>query len=162
MVYELQPNCWKWNKVWRKRMASSISSTNEPYSQSSTTRPLFEIPDDTKDLDSGNESQNEEGECLIKPEKKPSTTNPFRRVSTHCMHPTVPCPTCKGKGKLSQGKTTLIVKCQLILPCTPTLWLLTSFEWTEIHHWWGYDLIITPDLVIHINFEIIFNYLEVK
>lgn len=68
-------------------------------------RPTFDITnDDDTDSDSGNGSGKEEEKVLIIPDKKNSGTKEFRRISTNCMHPKVPCPTCKGKGKLSQGK----------------------------------------------------------
>ena len=78
----------------------------------SAPRPTFDISsDDDTDSDSGNGSDKEEKKVLIMPDKKNSATKEFRRISTNCMHPKVPCPTCKGKGKLSQGK--------FILPLAP-------------------------------------------
>ena len=70
----------------------------------SVPRPTFDITNgEESSSDSGNGSDKEEA-ILIKPEKKSSTERKFRRISTNCVHPKVPCPTCKGKGKLSQGK----------------------------------------------------------
>jgi len=71
----------------------------------SMPRPTFDITNgEDSSSDSGNGSEKEE-EILIKPEKKPSTERKFRRISTNCVHPRVPCPTCKGKGKLSQAQS---------------------------------------------------------
>ena len=55
--------------------------------------------DDGNDVeDSGSDR---EEDCLIK--RRKSSQHAIRRVSTNCTHLTVACPTCKGKGKLSQG-----------------------------------------------------------
>ena len=77
-------------------MASNWPSNDRP-------GPSFDITKDDSYSDSDKGSGKEDEKSLIKPEKKCSTTNEFRRVSTNCLHPKVPCPTCKGKGKLSQG-----------------------------------------------------------
>ena len=74
-------------------------------SDAQSTRPMFDItPEDDDSSDASHGPVNEEERQLIDPGMKQSTPNAFRRVSTNCMHPKVPCPTCKGKGKLSQGK----------------------------------------------------------
>ena len=55
--------------------------------------------DDGNDVEDSGSGREED--CLIKQRK--SSQHAIRRVSTNCTHLTVACPTCKGKGKLSQG-----------------------------------------------------------
>ena len=54
--------------------------------------------------DSGVSGSDGEENCLIKRNSGSPTAASIRRVPSNCHRPTVSCPTCKGKGKLSQGK----------------------------------------------------------
>ena len=54
--------------------------------------------------DSGVSGSDGEENCLIKRNPGSPAAAGIHRVSSNCHRPTVSCPTCKGKGKLSQGK----------------------------------------------------------
>ena len=58
----------------------------------SVPRPVFDITNDEEsDSDSGNGSVKEEEKVLIQPDRKSPTAKEFRRISTNCTHPKVPC-----------------------------------------------------------------------